>query len=302
MLRGPDPFAADAKELWRTDARRNGRRRSSVTIRHGRSIPSASPRAASSTPISAPSATSGPVNDPKFDAQFPEKSFWSRTIGEHGSRQAAVLDPVQKNVKAHGNGSRAGQRAGAANRSAARFPQHAARADLAKWWGCSRPVQPTSSTDMPFSLALMVTVDLVSRKWMDDQHVTIEAAREALGRAQELPQSRAKGPHYRARPLNGVWATAPYLHNGSVPSLYWLLTPQPSVRRSSAWARATLIRSMVGFRVDGEETEVARRDKPCSRRPDHNGSEINGNSVAGHSFEGGRARYPDGVVGRAQEG
>lgn len=34
---------------------------------------------------------------------------------------------------------------------------------------------------------------------------------------------------YKARPLNGVWATAPYLHNGSVPTLYDLLLPS-SVR------------------------------------------------------------------------
>ena len=26
-------------------------------------------------------------------------------------------------------------------------------------------------------------------------------------------------PEYEARPLNGIWATAPFLHNGSVPSL-----------------------------------------------------------------------------------
>ena len=31
---------------------------------------------------------------------------------------------------------------------------------------------------------------------------------------------------YKARSLNGVWATAPYLHNGSVPTLYDLLLPQ----------------------------------------------------------------------------
>lgn len=31
---------------------------------------------------------------------------------------------------------------------------------------------------------------------------------------------------YKARPLNGIWATAPYLHNGSVPSLYDLLLPK----------------------------------------------------------------------------
>jgi hypothetical protein len=31
---------------------------------------------------------------------------------------------------------------------------------------------------------------------------------------------------YKARSLNGIWATAPYLHNGSVPSLYELLLPK----------------------------------------------------------------------------
>src|SRR5690606_24698234 len=31
---------------------------------------------------------------------------------------------------------------------------------------------------------------------------------------------------YKARSLNGIWATAPYLHNGSVPSLYDLLLPK----------------------------------------------------------------------------
>jgi hypothetical protein len=30
---------------------------------------------------------------------------------------------------------------------------------------------------------------------------------------------------YKARPLNGIWATGPYLHNGSVPSLTELLKP-----------------------------------------------------------------------------
>ena len=31
---------------------------------------------------------------------------------------------------------------------------------------------------------------------------------------------------YKARPLNGVWATAPYLHNGSVPNMMELLKPK----------------------------------------------------------------------------
>ena len=30
---------------------------------------------------------------------------------------------------------------------------------------------------------------------------------------------------YKARPLNGIWATPPYLHNASVPNIYALLSP-----------------------------------------------------------------------------
>ena len=37
---------------------------------------------------------------------------------------------------------------------------------------------------------------------------------------------------YRARPLNGIWATGPFLHNGSVPTLMDLLSP-PSDRPST---------------------------------------------------------------------
>ncbi len=39
---------------------------------------------------------------------------------------------------------------------------------------------------------------------------------------------------YKARPLNGIWAAAPYLHNGSVPNLYALLSPQ-NERPDSFW-------------------------------------------------------------------
>src|SRR5207253_668099 len=38
----------------------------------------------------------------------------------------------------------------------------------------------------------------------------------------DLPQVIAA---YKPRPLAGVWATAPFLHNGSVPTVYDLLSP-----------------------------------------------------------------------------
>lgn len=38
--------------------------------------------------------------------------------------------------------------------------------------------------------------------------------------------NKARAPlAYKARPLNGIWATAPFLHNGSVPNLYEMLIP-----------------------------------------------------------------------------
>ena len=40
--------------------------------------------------------------------------------------------------------------------------------------------------------------------------------------------------YYKARPLSGIWASAPYLHNGSVPTLAQLLMP-PAQRVSKFW-------------------------------------------------------------------
>jgi cytochrome c5 len=44
---------------------------------------------------------------------------------------------------------------------------------------------------------------------------------DGFGRPDEVRAPRM----YRAAPLNGIWATSPYLHNGSVPNLYQLLLP-----------------------------------------------------------------------------
>jgi hypothetical protein len=48
---------------------------------------------------------------------------------------------------------------------------------------------------------------------------------EDLRRMKKALQA-SDAPRYKARPLNGIWATAPYLHNGSVPTLYDLLLPE----------------------------------------------------------------------------
>jgi hypothetical protein len=55
---------------------------------------------------------------------------------------------------------------------------------------------------------------------------------------------------YKAKPLAGVWATAPYLHNGSVPNLYELLqSPAQRVRTFYLGSREFDPKT-VGFRTD----------------------------------------------------
>ena len=49
-----------------------------------------------------------------------------------------------------------------------------------------------------------------------DRHIDFEAIKEDSASPKKLLFN------YKARPLNGIWATAPYLHNGSVPNLYEL--------------------------------------------------------------------------------
>jgi len=52
---------------------------------------------------------------------------------------------------------------------------------------------------------------------------TVDPVKKA--RAKECLETSNSILAYKTRPLNGIWATAPYLHNGSVPTLYDLLLP-----------------------------------------------------------------------------
>lgn len=64
---------------------------------------------------------------------------------------------------------------------------------------------------------------MIREKAYADLHYTPEqqADRDGFG-ILDLPQVL---PSYKPRPLAGVWATAPFLHNGSVPTVYALLSP-----------------------------------------------------------------------------
>ena len=50
--------------------------------------------------------------------------------------------------------------------------------------------------------------------------------RESADQLAKQHEEKTLKLEYKARPLNGIWATAPYLHNGSVPNLAELLKPE----------------------------------------------------------------------------
>ena len=86
---------------------------------------------------------------------------------------------------------------------------------------------------------------------------------------------------YKGRPLQGIWATAPYLHNGSVPTLHDLLLP-PAQRPENFHVGTRLFDPVnVGYRVDkdapGNTFAFVARD-PVTHQP------VAGNSNEGHDY------------------
>jgi hypothetical protein len=96
---------------------------------------------------------------------------------------------------------------------------------------------------------------------------------------------------YKARPLNGIWATAPYLHNGSVPTLYDLLLPK---RRISDPIEGEYRPDE--FMVGSREFDVERVGLKSTG---YDGflfrTSIWGNNNGGHEYASGRAPQPDGI-------
>ncbi len=80
-------------------------------------------------------------------------------------------------------------------------------------------------TQTAFGPALGDLVAKTVNRWYDSQTPATPAATRI-----DMDGYRPNGIRalmaYKARPLDGIWATAPYLHNGSVPTLYALLSPR----------------------------------------------------------------------------
>lgn len=87
---------------------------------------------------------------------------------------------------------------------------------------------------------------------------------------------------YVAPPLDGVWASAPYFHNGSVPTLWHVLNP---AQRPAVWLRTRdgYDQKRVGLEVSEFEKLPDTVTRPDDKRR-YFESRLSGKSAAGHAF------------------
>jgi hypothetical protein len=135
-----------------------------------------------------------------------------------------------------------------------------------------------------YGRALGDVVAKVAQRWYDGQQPPLTPAMQDEWNGYRPNGIRAP-LSYRTRPLDGIWAVPPYLHNGSVPNLYALLSPV-SERPRKFW---------LGSRIYDPKTVGYNSTDPIE-----GGFELitsrAGNSNKGHEFNNGPKAK--GVIGR----
>jgi hypothetical protein len=81
-------------------------------------------------------------------------------------------------------------------------------------------------------------------------------------------------PVYPAKPLVGIWATPPFLHNGSVPSIWDLLTPKDRPPKFKVGQR----------QYDPVKLGYAQDNLPADVRVAILDTSVDGNHNTGHTF------------------
>jgi len=108
---------------------------------------------------------------------------------------------------------------------------------------------------------------------------------------------------YKARPLNGIWATSPYLHNGSVPTLYDLLLPKkrPGDPDEGEYRPDKFVVGSrefdpikVGLRSEGYNGFEFDTNLNNGCNAEHHFT--SGNCNAGHEYTSGHTAQPNGII------
>jgi mono/diheme cytochrome c family protein len=152
----------------------------------------------------------------------------------------------------------------------------------------SRTVELPSNlgiTQYAFADALKDVVENTVNFWIKQQEPPPLSDKEKANINGNMPNKIQGELAYKVRSLNGIWATPPYLHNGSVPNIEALLGPAESRPKTFYLGNREYDPVNLGYSID----------------PLTNGFEfdtsLRGNSNRGHEFTNDEKTY--GRVGRA---
>jgi hypothetical protein len=93
---------------------------------------------------------------------------------------------------------------------------------------------------------------------------------------------------YKGRPLQGIWATAPYMHNGAVANLWEMLLPPAQRMKEFYLGTREFDPVLVGFKSD----KATPGNEFRFRTQDDAGVTIEGNANAGHDYGNARLTEP----------
>ena len=157
-----------------------------------------------------------------------------------------------------------------------------------------------------FGPALGEVVERAVKRWYDAQPQPISAERRRAMNGFRENGIRAE-PWYKARPLDGVWATPPFLHNGAVPNLYALLSPVAERPRTFKLGQRAFDPVCVGYRLTDLAASPSDPGAGCLAPEAGVGglaalfsldTSLRGNRNTGHAFTG-DGTGGAGVIGRA---
>ncbi len=153
------------------------------------------------------------------------------------------------------------------------------------------PVQVQDGPMLSFALALGAVVQQTDNAWFNANNVPAD---QRLAFEGDRPNCLQAGAGYKARPLNGVWATGPFLHNGSVPTLDDLLRPADERPRFVRLGDPTFDTVKVGL----QQPELSKDSYPAYV----DGyfildTAVDGNRNTGHAFGASKDGTTAGVIG-----
>lgn len=132
-----------------------------------------------------------------------------------------------------------------------------------------------------FGVALAAVGERLAKVWYDEHNLSPSDRDRFNGYRPNLLQTKES---YKARPLNGIWATPPFLHNGSVPNIYSLLSPVEERPKTFCLGNREYDSEQMGYRTE------------CSTGMFQLDTSIGGNHNTGHEFKNGPRGQ--GVIGR----